>query len=261
MPIYPAMALLLGSAMAVGGKWIRGGTRVLTFVSAACALAIIAILIAVRHVPAPGDISQALGYHPKVYSLSLGHMEDLTLDSFAYLKLPLAMAALAFLVGVAGTLKTRGESAFLAAALMMAMFYQAARVALIDFDPFLSSRPLANAILESPPGEIIMDSQYWTLSTIPFYTGRSELMLNGRWFNLEYGSYAPGAPQNVFIDDADFKQLWFKPTRYYLVTKDADIPRLESLIGAENLTLVAKSGGKRVYTNSPIQNPPGNRGL
>ncbi len=261
MPIYPAMALLLGSAMAVGGKWIRGGTRVLTFVSAACALAIIAILIAVRHVPAPGDISQALGYHPKVYSLSLGHMEDLTLDSFAYLKLPLAMAALAFLVGVAGTLKTRGQSAFLAAALMMAMFYQAARVALIDFDPFLSSRPLANAILASPPGEIIMDTQYWTLSTIPFYTGRSELMLNGRWFNLEYGSYAPGAPQNVFIDDADFKQLWFRPTRYYLVTKDADIPRLESLVGAQNLTLVAKSGGKRVYTNSPIENSTGNRGL
>jgi hypothetical protein len=215
----------------------------------------------VRHVPAPGDIAQALSHHPNAYKLSLGHMEDLTLDSFAYLRLPLAMAALAFLVGVAGTLRTRGRSVFLAAALMMALFYQAARVALIDFDPFLSSRSLANAILESPPGVIIVDTQYWLLSTIPFYAGRSELMLNGRWFNLEYGSYAPGAPQDVFIDDADFKQLWFKPTRYYLVTKEANIPRLENLVGAQNLTLVSQSGGKLVYTNSPLQNPAGNPGL
>ena len=34
-----------------------------------------------------------------------------------------------------------------------------------------------------------------------FYANRDALFLNGRGANLEYGSYAPGAPQ-VFIDDA-----------------------------------------------------------
>jgi len=251
MPCYPALALLLGSAMALGGDWIKAGTRALTVVTAICAAAAIAILVAVRHLPTPGDISVALSHHPNAYKLSLGHMEDLTLDSFAYLRLPLAVAAVAFLVGVAGTIRSSGRRAFLAAALMMMLFYQAARLALVAFDPFLSSRPLANAILDSPPGEIIVDTQYWLLSTIPFYTGRSELLLNGRWFNLEYGSYAPGAA-NVFIDDSEFQQLWGKPARLYLVTKAANVLRLEELVGEKNLNVVAESGGKLVYTNSPI---------
>ena len=97
MPCYPALALLLGSAMAAGGAWVRRGTRVLAAVAACAAIACIAILVAVRDVPAPGDISQALSQHPGAYTLSLGHMEDLTLDSFAYLRLPLALAAVAFL--------------------------------------------------------------------------------------------------------------------------------------------------------------------
>jgi len=92
MPCYPALALLLGSAMAAGGGWVRRGTRVLAVVTGCAAVACILILVAVRNVPAPGDISQALSRHPSAYTLSLGHMEDLTLESFAYLRLPLAMA-------------------------------------------------------------------------------------------------------------------------------------------------------------------------
>ena len=36
--------------------------------------------------PTPGDISQAPAQHPSEYTLSLGHMGDLTLSSFAYLR-------------------------------------------------------------------------------------------------------------------------------------------------------------------------------
>ena len=115
MPCYPAFALLLGSAMAVENAssqpWLRGGTRVLTAVSALCALAAFAILYAVRDVVTPGDITAALSRHPAAYKLSLGHMEDLTLDSFAYLRLPLAMAAAAFLLGAIGTAWLKGERA------------------------------------------------------------------------------------------------------------------------------------------------------
>ena len=134
---------------------------------------------------------------------------------------------------------------------MMVVFFQAARLAMVTFDPFLSSRPLARAILEGPPGTVIIDSQYWIYSSIPFYTGRNELLLNGRWNNLEYGSYAPGAP-DVFINDAKFQELWVTPTRYYLVTKSVNTPRLNKLVGADKLHVVASGGGKLVYTNYPL---------
>ena len=145
MPCYPALALLLGSAMAAGGDWIRRGTRVLSVIAACLALVIAAILIHLRGIPTPGDISLALSHHPKAYTLSLGHMQDLTLDSFAYLRLPLAIAGIAFLVGALGTFRAAAERAFLAAALMMIIFFHAARLAMVTFDPYLSSRPLATA--------------------------------------------------------------------------------------------------------------------
>jgi 4-amino-4-deoxy-L-arabinose transferase-like glycosyltransferase len=249
MPIYPALALLLGSAMAAGGSRIRWGTRGLTVITALAALTAIAILVAIRHVPTPGDITAALSKHPTAYKLSLGHMEDLTLSSFAYLRFPLGLAALAFLIGALGTLRASSQRAFLALAVMMVLFFQAARLAMVTFDPFLSSRPLAQAILDGPPGTIIVDSQYYIYSSIAYYTNRNELLLNGRWNNLEYGSYAPGAP-NVFINDGDFKRLWLTPARYYVVTKLANQPRLAGLVGEHNLHTVATGGGKIVYTNN-----------
>ena len=108
MPCYAAFALLLGSAMAMGGNWVRRGTRVLAVIAACAAIAIFAILILVRHVPTPGDISSALVPHPGAYKLSLGHMEDLTLDSFAYLRLPLLIAGIAFLIGALGCMRANG---------------------------------------------------------------------------------------------------------------------------------------------------------
>ncbi len=254
MPCYPAFALLLGSAMAMGGDWIRRGTQFLTAITACCAAAVIAILVLVRNVPTPGDIFNALSAHPGAYTLSLGHFEDLTLSSFAYLRLPLALAGIAFLVGAIGTFRAVGNRAFLSAALMMVLFVQAARVALVVFDPFLSSRPLAEAILRSPDGQIILDRHYYAFSSVAFYTNRPALLLNGRVLNLSYGSYAPGAP-DVFIDDPQLKNLWQTSTRYYLVASEAAMPRLEKLIGREKLIVVAQSGGKFVLTNIPLPEP------
>src|SRR5579864_2560005 len=60
MPCYPALALLVGSAMAMGGDWVRRGTRVLAAIAACAGIACLAIFFAVRHLPTPGDISSAL---------------------------------------------------------------------------------------------------------------------------------------------------------------------------------------------------------
>jgi len=254
MPCYPALALLIGSAMATESAWVRRATRVLCVILAGCAIAALGLWFAVRNVPAPGDISSALSSHPSAYTLSLGHMEDLTLDSFAYLRAPLLAAAIAFLIGAIGTFRGAGQRAFLSAAVMAVLFFQAARMALVVFDPYMSSYPLAQAINHGPPGKLIVDHHYYTFSSIFFYTGRDALLRNGRINNLVYGSYAPGAP-DVFIDDRQWKNLWLTNDRYYLVADEAALSRLKELVGEASLHVVAQSGGKVVLTNLPLTNP------
>ena len=180
-------------------------------------------------------------------------MEDLTLQSFAYLRTPLLLAGIAFLIGAIGTFRAPAKRAFVCVTLMMLLFFQAARLALVRFDPDLSSKSLAEAILHSPDGKLIIDRHYYAYSSVFFYTNRTGLLLNGRRLNLSYGSYAPGAP-DPFIDDAQFKELWSTPQRYYLVANDLALRRLEPLVGRDKLNIVAAAGGKFVATNLPLPN-------
>jgi 4-amino-4-deoxy-L-arabinose transferase-like glycosyltransferase len=256
MPCYPALALLLGSAMAANGDWVRRGTRVLAVISACAALVALGIYWDARNLPAPGDISEALSHHPSAYTLSLGHMLDLTLPSFAYLRTPLLIAAIAALIGAIGNFRAKGVRAFLASALMMALFLHAARIAMVVFDPYLSSRPLAEALLRAPEGTMISQRHYYPFSSVFFYANRTGLLLNGRIQNLEYGSNAPGAP-DVFIDDSQFAALWDTPARYYLLAVQSTLPRLQSLVGASKLNVVKESGGKVLLTNQPLPRSDG----
>jgi Dolichyl-phosphate-mannose-protein mannosyltransferase len=251
MPCYPALALLLGSAMTEGGAWIRWGTRVLAAITSASAIAAFSLWYAVRHVPTPGDISSALSSHPSAYTLSLGHMLDLTIDSFAYLRLPLLIAGIAFALGSVCSFLWSDRRAFFATALMMVLFFHAARLALVVFDPYLSSRPLAEAVRKSPPGHLIVDHHYYTFSSVFFYLDRDALLLNGRFNNMEYGAAAPKAA-NVFVNDAEFRGLWFSQERYYLVGDAEAYRRLIPVIGEANFHEVAASGGKSVWTNHPL---------
>ena len=246
MPCYPALALLLGSAMAAGGRGVERAMRVAGVVAGLAAAAAAAILWLVRGVPAPGDIAGALRQNPELYTLSLGHMTDLTLHAFAYLRLPLAVAGAAFAIGAVGAWRFTGRRAALSLALMMAMFFHAARLALVTFEPYLGSRPLAEALVAAPPGKLIVDDQYYAFSSVFFYANRGAMLLNGRVQNLVYGSFAPGAP-DVFIDDEGFARLWQGPERWYLVAAGTAVPRLEKLVGT--MRVVRESGGKVLVTN------------
>ena len=257
MPCYPALALLAGSAMAAGSGWLRWGTRVVGAIATLATAAIAAILWMVRGLASPGDIASALHQNPDtyaVYTLSLGHMADLTLASFAYLRLPLAMAGVAFAVGAAGAWRSTARRAgfpvpLAALTVMMVLFFHAARLAMVTFDPYMSSRPLAEALNAAPPGELIVDDQYYTFSSVFFYTNRSALLLNGRVNNLEYGSYAPDAPKGVFLDDRELASRWHQARRYYLVAEGPQVARLEKLVGEGALRVVKQSGGKFLFTN------------
>src|SRR4029077_11857365 len=175
----------------------------------------------------------ALQQHPEAYTLSLGHMGDLTLQSFAYLRAPLILAGVAFLIGAAGAW-LRGRRAFLALAAMMILFLHASRMALVVFDPYLSSRPLAEALLKAPAGQLNVDGAYYPFSSVMFYSNKNALLLNGRVNNLEYGSYAPGSPA-VFINDAEFMRVWSGTIRYYLVADRSGLARLSALVGPARL--------------------------
>jgi len=249
MPAYPAFALLLGSAMAEASDraWALS-IRTAGAIAAAAFAAIAGLLWASWSYSTPGDISQALAQNPGAYTLSLGHMGDLTLRSFAYLRLPLAIAGLATLGGAIGSWVFRGERAALALAVMMLLFYQAARLALIAFDPYLGSYPLAQALNRAPAGELMIDDPYYEMSSIFFYTNRTALILNGRRNNLEYGSYAPDAP-HVFIGDADFVARWKSPARWYVASEDEKVAHLRDLVGAAALHPIAGAGGKTLYVN------------
>ena len=250
MPVYPALALLLGSAMAGESRWLRIGTRGLGVVAGLAFLAIVAILYTVRGLATPGDISHALEQHPEAYTLSLGHLGDLTISSFAYLRLPLVMAGVAFLIGTMGAWLLQGRRVFLGFALMMVVFLHASRLALVTFDPYLSSRPLAEALLRAPEGRLILSGEYYSFSSVFFYTDKTALLLNGRHNNLEYGSYAPGSPA-VFINDAEFVALWSKPERFYILSDHEDVPHLTALVEGGRLHKIAESGGKLLLANQP----------
>ena len=253
MPIYPALALLVGSVLGNGGRWVRAGTYALLGVITILFAVLSALLLSVWRIPAHGDIYQALTQHPDAYTLSLGHIRDLTLSAFAYLKLPLGLAALAF-GGCAVALAFSGKNVrrtVLVVAVSMIVFFQAARIALVRFDSYLGSYPLAERLRQSPPGQLIEADSYYAFSSVFFYANRTALLLNGRNNNLEYGSYAPGAP-DVFIDDSRFVSLWSGEPRWYLLAYGTEMPHLEQLVGRTSLHVVAENAGNYLLTNHAL---------
>ncbi len=185
MPTYPAFALLIGCAMAQDSSWIRGGAKVAAGIATLALIAIAGILGSVWNLPTPGDISSALTQNPDMYTLSLGHMGDLTIHSFAYLRIPLMIAGLACLVGAISAWRWRAVRYPCGLAAppppppppMMVLFLNAARIAMGTFDPYLSSQPLAEALKQAPKGRVVLGDQYYVFSSVFFYADLDQALL------------------------------------------------------------------------------------
>lgn len=255
LPIYPALAILLGSDLATRKQYPRVARIVLVAVLGLSLGAILFLLAYNAHTPTPGDISRALTQNPDMYTLSLGHMSDLTLHSFAYLRFPLVLAACGFAIGLVAMVRVRRTAVAVAMlAVMMVVFVEAARVALVVFDPYLSSQPLAAALLRSEPGVLVEGDAYYAFSSVFFYTNRTALLWNGRENNLEYGSYAPNAAR-VFIGDEELKKLWVSDQRVYLFVYGEDLPHLKGLLPGQP-DVVATSGGNYLLSNREVLGKP-----
>ena len=252
MPIYPALAILIGSAMDVEGRFSRAAARIAGVITGLALLVCTILLIKSWGLPTPGDISDVLSKEQSEdYTLALAHMADLTFAAFAYLRAPLAIAAAALLVGTVALWSSQRTRRYLGAAVMLVIFFQAARLAMVAFDPYLSSYAVADALNRLPKGQLVFNGEFYRYSCVGFYTNYRPYILNGRINNLEYGSYAPDAP-HVFIDDREFVDLWKSSPRAYIITFDEDRKALEKLVGASRICPVMRSGGKQLLANVPV---------
>jgi len=258
-PAFPALALLAGVGLARGEKeksrWAMAGQGLLAFVGVTVGAALGFLLWLSRNATPAADISQALTRNPENYKLAMGHMSDLTVDAFAVLRVPAAGAALSLSVGLlaAYILRRKGRAiqAALFTAVTAACFIYFAHMALGFFDPYLSSRPLADAIKRRlAPGDlVVINGEYQAGSSVGFYLPQKILILNGRMTGLEFGSRYPDVPP-VFIGDGEIAQLWNGERRVFLFMHDGEFEKIRSVIKGE-MFQVAAAGEKSVYSNRP----------
>jgi 4-amino-4-deoxy-L-arabinose transferase-like glycosyltransferase len=265
LPALPPLALL-------GGMWLkreadaspdsalrRSGIRgaIAMLVLAVIAFAITTWFAATAPaVPPNADIADLLQKAQSMYKFSMGHLFDLTPEAMGVFRWPLIVTGAGFLVGglLHWIFRRRGASmqANLTLASMMVVLLYAVHLALGTFSPVLGSKPLAMAIHRNyKPGDtIVVNGQYSIASSILFYTREQMHMLNGRENDLWFGSLFPDCPK-VFEDDVSFAQLWHGSGRVFFFTpNDKALDKLQSL-GAPYY-LVARAGGKSVYSNQPV---------
>jgi len=262
MPAYPAFALLIGRAIANREQRADEAGNKSPLLITQAALAVFGLLVfaagayalvTTRQMSVEGDISTALDRNPDAYALSLGHVLDLTPQSLAALRAPIVGTALTF--GVFTTLalllrwKGKQFASNLCMALTMAAFLFFAHQSLVVFEPYLSSRTLAETISsEYKDGEIIIiNGEYEGGSSLNFYTRKMVYILNGRSSNLEYGSYFQDAPQ-IFLTTGDLARLWNEPARVYLLIDASKLGELTVELPAPAHRF-AESGGKLILTN------------
>jgi 4-amino-4-deoxy-L-arabinose transferase-like glycosyltransferase len=258
---WPAIAMLLGIGLAKAeeeGKrwlsWIQGALALVGFVLAAV---LITLLVKSANVQVRGDISSLLERQKEdVYRVSMAHILDLTPQAFAVLRLPATLAAAAFLIGLGAAWWLRRKQKPLAATLTMAatmaLFFFAANIALGAFGPYLSSKPLVQKVKTQiePADTVAIYGEFDASSSVAFYTGRKLLIWNGRYNNLEAGSYYSDAP-HIFLKDDEFLPLWQSAHRVFLfVPSDKRDDAAKHLPNAGTY-LIAESGGKVVYSNLP----------
>jgi 4-amino-4-deoxy-L-arabinose transferase-like glycosyltransferase len=265
LPALPALALLCGMWLKQEAESAPHSTLRRSAVRGAAALAVLGVIgfvvaswiaATAPAVPPNADFGELLRKVQSMYKLSMGHVFDLTPQAMGFFRFPLILAGVGFLAGTVlhWIFRRRGASmrANLTLASMMVVLFYAVHLSLGTFNPVLGSKPLAMAIGRNyKPGDtIVVNGQYSRGSSILFYTGVQMHMLNGLTNDLWFGSLYPDCPK-VFEDDASFAHLWLGPGRvFFFIPSDMNIEPLKKL-GAPYY-LVAKAGGKSVYSNQPV---------
>jgi 4-amino-4-deoxy-L-arabinose transferase-like glycosyltransferase len=261
LPALPALALMTGGILAQAEQHdVRARHSVLIaakwFLVPFCTvIAVICGYFAITApTPPPGtDIFSLLTSNPEMYTLSLGHIFDLTGSAMGLFRGPLAGTAISMLcVGLVSyylRLHRRFYAANLVLAIAMCGVLLSAHEGLSRFYPTLGSKPLADAVNQvvQPQDIIILDGEYTSGSSLNFYTRHQLHFVNGRVNGMWYGSFWPDAPK-IFEDDASLHALWSGPQRIFLLTYDPT-KRTADLAPFGPVISMASSGGKTILTN------------
>ncbi|MBT9331008.1 ArnT family glycosyltransferase [Paracidobacterium acidisoli] len=242
-------------------RWLTGAQAFFAFIGIVSAAALAYGLWTSRHLPYVHDIGTLLAHRAVGnYSLSTSHFFDLTGPSFAALRLPAALAAIALFLGplVAWRLRRRGHSfeSTVTVAFTAAVFLVAAHLAFARFQPMLSSRAMADTInhITAEPGQqnaqVILYGDQANGSSIIFYTRRQALLVNGRTTSMIWGSDYPDAP-HIFLDDADLESTWGTGERKFLFVPADFHDHVKSLLGSR-LHELQEVSDKTLYTDRPL---------
>ena len=235
--------------------WLRISGGLLAVIGVAAGITLLTLLWQSRNLPFEPDIGNVLAKHNmETDTLSTSHMLDLSYASFAALRLPAALAAIALLtmplLSFLLRLWRRHYSATWALALGMAIFLIAAHIALGRFGPYLSSKALAEQIAsrERPGDRVMIYGDQAFGSSLLFYLRRPIELVEGRTTSMWFGSTFPDAP-NIYLTSADLKREWNQPGRIFLFVP----PHLKSTVDAllPDHVVVAEVSGKYVYSNRP----------
>ncbi len=280
-PVWPPLAMLVAGVVAEteerrGAKegpslstaWLTGAHAVFAAIGVLAALALGWGLWIARGLPYVADIGTLLAHRGVGdYTLSMSHLFDLTGASFAALRLPAALAALALLLGPAAgwllRLKGKHLAATVSMALTMTAFLVAAHIAFARFAPMLSSKPMADAIMAdgSPSDQFIIYGDQSSGSSVIFYTngffhGRPALLVlprcgqHGEGSTLLWGSCYPDAP-DIFLSNAKLQQIWGVGPRKWIFAEDPDRANVERVLSGR-LFEVKTLADKTLWTDRPL---------
>ena len=272
-PAYLPLLILLCAALVraeqtfstdhLSRRWITIGHATLTIIGFAVAITLAYGLWSARHLSFVPDIGDLLAHRGVGdYTLSMSHLFDLTGPSFAALRLPATLAALAFALGPAIAWLLRQQRRHLAAttaiAITSAVFLVAAHIALVRFGPMLSSQDLAEKILEleddgniAPDRQVLLYGDQAYGSSIPFYLGEQVLLVDGRSSSMLFGSTFPDAP-HIFLTPSDLLNVWGKGRRKLLFVPLEKRDIVDALLGDRKI-LIDETSGKALYTDRPLE--------
>ena len=248
--------------------WLTAAQAVFAAVGILAAAALAWGLWDSRRLPYVADIGTLLAHRAVGdYTLSMSHFFDLTGPSFAALRLPAIMAAITLLIGpaVGWILRVKGKHvpATVSVALTSAVFLIAAHIAFARFAPILSSKPLADTIIQrgSRADSFIVYGDQSDASSVIFYSHRflrkpAFLVLprcgqHGEGSTLLWGSCYPDAP-NIFLSEDDLSKAWGTGERKWLFAQDTNQAKVESLL-AGRLYPVQTIADKALWTDRPMK--------
>jgi 4-amino-4-deoxy-L-arabinose transferase-like glycosyltransferase len=257
-----------GASPVLSSAWLTGAQAVFAVIGLLSAAALGWGLWESRNLPYVADIGTLLAHRGVGdYTLSMSHLFDLTGPSFAALRWPAGLAAFALLVGplVGWVLRIRRKhlAATVSIAVTLTVFFIAAHIAFVRFEPMLSSEPMAQTIMKdgTPSDTFIIYGEESTASSIIFYTrnffhNRPTLLVEPRCgqhsegTTLLWGSCYPDAP-DIFLTDDRLAKMWGTGERKWLFAEDPNQSRVEQLL-AGRLYPVQGLADKELWTDRPL---------